>query len=61
MTRLVDGDGAYVHYPEPGALSEQPAFDMEVFDLIKGRWNELRNEDIEKHGKQPKGHSKNRL
>jgi len=30
----------------PGNLAEQPAFDMEVFDIIRHKWNELRNEEI---------------
>ena len=42
--RLLDSDGAYLHYPQPGGLDEQPSFDMEVYDIIRAKWNELRNE-----------------
>ena len=49
--RLLDGDGAYAHYMYDGGLAGQPAFDMQVYDIIRHKWNELRNEEI-KNGQQ---------
>lgn len=48
--RLMDGDGAYAHWPYPGAYMEQPAFDMGIYDAIRSRWVELRNAEL-KRGK----------
>lgn len=46
---LLDGDGTFRHWPYPGARSDQPEFDLDVYRLIRNRWNELRNEDM-RHG-----------
>lgn len=46
MTQMIDGDGAWAHFYHPGALSEQPAIDMQIFSVAKGRWVERRNEKM---------------
>jgi|GEM_PF-4918105 len=46
--RLLDGDGAYAHFPRGGSLMDQPYMDMSVFDVIRHRWNELRNAELER-------------
>jgi hypothetical protein len=45
---MMDGDGAFRHLPYSGSYREQPAFDMDVLNTIRHRWNELRNEDIKR-------------
>jgi len=49
--RLLDGDGAYMHYMYGTALADEPALDMSIYDIIRMRWIELRNEDIKNSGK----------
>ena len=49
---LLDGDGRFRHLPyanERGAsvYREQPAFDMSVFQTIRGEWNRLQNAKIQ--------------
>lgn len=46
--RLLDGDGTYAHFPRGGSLMDQPYKDMSVFDVIRHRWNELRNAELER-------------
>ena len=41
---LLDGDGTFRHLPYSGSYREQPAFDMEIHNAIRHKWNELRNE-----------------
>lgn len=43
---MMDADGAYVHFIHPGGLGGQPAYDMHVYDVIRGKWVTLRNEEI---------------
>lgn len=45
-TALMDGDGAWVGYPWPGSLMEQPDADMTILSVIRGRWNELRRKEM---------------
>lgn len=47
-TRIMDGDSCYAHYKYPGNLSDQPAYDMQVFDIIRTQWITERNK---KNGK----------
>lgn len=49
-TQLMDGDGAWVSLPWPGSMMEQPEFDMTVLSIIRGRWNELRGEEMRSGG-----------
>ena len=53
-TRLLDGDGAYAHYMYGTALANEPAIDMHIYDIIRMRWIDLRNEEIKSSGKQSK-------
>jgi len=46
MTAMLDGDGAWVHFPYSGALFEQPARDMQIFSIAKNRWVERINEKL---------------
>ena len=46
--RMLDGDGAYAHLPYSPVYMRNPAYDMTVYDVIRSRWNELRNEDMKK-------------
>ncbi|MGH0051925.1 MAG: hypothetical protein ACQ5SW_00860 [Sphaerochaetaceae bacterium] len=43
--RIMDGDGTYKHYLYPGGPLEQPFLVMEILDIIKAKWNELRNKE----------------
>ena len=45
--RMLDGEGSYAHYRHPGSLSEQPALDMQIYDIIRSKWNECRNREME--------------
>lgn len=47
--RMLDAEGAYAHYFFAGALGDQPAIDMDLYDVIRGRWVELMNEQIKKN------------
>lgn len=49
-TQLMDGEGAWVALPWPGSLMEQPDFDMSALSIIRGRWNELRAEEMKTGG-----------
>jgi hypothetical protein len=44
----LDGDGAYVHFKFGDVLADEPAFDMDVLDVIKGKWNQIKNEEMER-------------
>ncbi len=44
---MLDGDGAFAHLPESGNMREQPHLDMEIYKVIRGRWVELKNEELE--------------
>lgn len=46
--RLMDSEGSYGHFKYDGQLGDQPALDMQVFDAIRSRWCELRNDEMEK-------------
>jgi len=48
---MLDGDGAFGHLYYPGSISEQPAYDMDVFDTVRHRWVELMNERLKDNGK----------
>lgn len=43
---MMDGDGTMRHLKFPGSYSEQPALDIEIYRIIRGEWNRLRNEDM---------------
>lgn len=46
--QLMDSDGAYAHYKYSGELADQPALTMDVLDIVRSRWCEMRNEEMEK-------------
>jgi hypothetical protein len=41
---LLDSEGAFAHFPRPGSRREQPAYDMEILRIVRGKWVELKNE-----------------
>ena len=41
---LLDGDGAFRHFPGPGSIRDQPAYDMDVLRIIRHRWVGLLND-----------------
>lgn len=45
---LMDGEGAWIGYPWPGAIMEQPDIDMTILSIIRSRWNELRSEEMKR-------------
>jgi len=58
VLRIIDSDGAYARFKQPGELGDQPYLDMVVYDAIKSKWCELRNKDMEsKYGKQTSGNN----
>lgn len=44
---MMDSEGAWHSYPEPGPYRMQPAFDMDVLNIIRHKWIELRNRKME--------------
>ena len=46
MTAMLDGDGAWVHFPYAGGLFEQPSRDMQIYSIAKNRWVERINEKL---------------
>jgi hypothetical protein len=46
MVLMIDGDGALRHFPEAGPLREQPARDIEIYNIARNRWVERMNEKI---------------
>lgn len=46
MVLMIDGKGTFRHYPEAGSLREQPARDMAIYDIARGRWVERMNERL---------------
>lgn len=44
----MDGDGAYTHFRHGDVLVDEPAFDMDVLDVIRSRWNQIRSEEQER-------------
>lgn len=50
--RMMSSEGAYAHFKYPGELADQPALDMDIYDIIKSKWCSLRNQEMEaKYGK----------
>jgi hypothetical protein len=45
---LMDGDGAFAHWHYPGSHSEQPDIDLQIYNVIRNKWNELRNDEMKK-------------
>lgn len=41
----MDGDGTYRHFLYPGTLADQPFLVMDILDIVRARWNELRNKE----------------
>lgn len=46
--RLMGAEGIYAHYKHPGELTDQPALDMDILDIVKSKWCELRNKEMER-------------
>jgi len=44
----MDGDGAFWAWPWPGTYLDQPDFDVTVMFIIRGRWNELTTERMQR-------------
>ena len=44
---LLDGDGTFRHWKYTGAYADQPWIDLQIYRVIRGRWVELRNADME--------------
>lgn len=45
---MMNGDGVIITFPVAGGLYDQPSLDMQIYDQIRARWNELRQEDFKK-------------
>lgn len=43
MTIMIDGNGTFRHFPEAGALRDQPARDMYIYNIARCRWIEKMN------------------
>jgi hypothetical protein len=46
--RLMDSDGGYAHFKYPGSMGEQPFLAMDIFDVIRSKWCEMKNSEMEK-------------
>jgi hypothetical protein len=56
---MIDSDGAYARLKYSGELGDQPALDMQIFDIVKSKWCEIRNAEMEKkYGQQASGNHK---
>jgi hypothetical protein len=44
---LLDSDGTYRHWKYEGAYADQPWLDLQVYGVIRQRWVELRNEEMD--------------
>lgn len=42
---FLDSEGTVRHWKYPGAYSEQPSFDREVYEVVRRRWVEMVNEE----------------
>ena len=49
---LLDGDGTQRHWKYEGSYVEQPWLDTEIYQVIKSKWNQLRNEEVARKTKQ---------
>jgi len=43
---MMDGKGTQRHWKYPGGYAEQPAVDIIIYRVIRGRWVELVNEQM---------------
>ena len=43
----MDSNGSYARFKYPGDLGEQPTRDMDIYDIIRGKWNEMKNREME--------------
>jgi len=43
---LLDADLAFVHYKYGPDLSGQPWLDMQIYKTIRGKWIELKNNEL---------------
>lgn len=43
---LLDGDGTFRHWKYAGAYADQPWLDLQVYQVIRKRWVELRNDEV---------------
>lgn len=48
---MMDADGAYIHLPVEGGLYDQPSVDMEIYDAVRQKWVELKQERMKKERK----------
>lgn len=46
----MDGDCTFRHWKWPGAYSEQPWIDIQIFNVIRAKWVELKNADMKNQG-----------
>jgi len=44
--RIVDGDGTYARFKYAGGMADQPAVDLAIYDVIRTKWNALRNQEM---------------
>lgn len=58
--RLINGDGCFGHYPKAGALEDQVSLDMSIYDVIRCRWNELRNAELQQGQQSVTGQYRNK-
>lgn len=45
---FLDPDGAVRHWKYAGAYADQPVFDREVYEVVRGKWVQLVNEERRK-------------
>lgn len=43
---LLDGDGTFHHWKYAGAYADQPWIDLQIYQMIRKRWVELRNDEM---------------
>jgi hypothetical protein len=48
---MMDGDGTFRHFKRRGSFEDQPAQEIEIYRVIRGEWNHLRNESIQQRSK----------
>jgi hypothetical protein len=43
---MLDGYGCMRHLPDPGSMRDQVAVDMDIYEVIRGRWVERMNKKL---------------
>lgn len=54
---LLDSDGCFNKWKYQGAYADQPWIDIQIYQVIRSKWVQLRNEDMENKTKSNSSHN----